>query len=508
MDIVTTPMDGPAPLWTSPLPVTPGQLIPYQRDGVLVAAVGSLTRFAADGSEVWRTSTVGDAFEEPTATAAGMIVAIEGDAVVWRDPGTGAVSRYLAASAAQHLATTPWGDVLFFAKEPAGVYSLRSVGPNGEMKWSMPLASVPTTTPVVLSDRAVVEVDGLLRGLASDGSELWVVGPDGFGMPGDRPGIGELRMIPRPVNPAAPDTALLVAWTTETGPRLFLVDPVARTVTRYATNQPLDGPIGIVPTASGSLRVAVCGPRVEVERLRYEWPVSLLDNEGGELWRRMFRAPPRMLGIRGDGSLILAGTVGLKRWEEYGRWQDLHRENYVCCLTADGSEQWMWYAPGPLVAYPVLASDDTMYLGSDGRLWAFAAQGVASPIAPQPGISVVPLYDGLDPVTGPYFGPDHDRIGDQAERDRIADFMRDGTVVVRTTALDEDVVDRARGSVVPGSFRTDGTWLWNDGLAYYVREHGIAPPADFYSHVIACGYRCPRPGRAVVRDAAQVLLHR
>ena len=122
------------------------------------------------------------------------------------------------------------------------------------------------------------------------------------------------------------------------------------------------------------------------------------------------------------------------------------------------------------------------------------------------GLRIAPVYDGRDPVTGPYFTDDRDRISDRAERMRIAAFMRDGLVVLRSTARDLDVIDPGRGTAVPGSFRTDGTWVWNDALMYYVREHGIAPSAEFYAHVVACGYQCPDPPLAAAEAALRRLI--
>lgn len=124
------------------------------------------------------------------------------------------------------------------------------------------------------------------------------------------------------------------------------------------------------------------------------------------------------------------------------------------------------------------------------------------------GLRIVPVYDGRDPVTGPFFSPDHHRISDPAERERVAAFMRDGVVVLRSTDRDPDAVEPARGSVVPGSFRTDGTWIWNDALMYYVREHGITPHAEFYAHVIACDYHCPEPSPVAAREALRLLMPR
>jgi hypothetical protein len=131
-----------------------------------------------------------------------------------------------------------------------------------------------------------------------------------------------------------------------------------------------------------------------------------------------------------------------------------------------------------------------------------------TPAAPGQGLRIADVYDGLDPASGPYFRPDRDRIADAAERDRVVGYLRDGVVVLRGTDRDPDALDPSRGNVVPGSFRTDGSWVWNDALTYYVREHGIAPDPEFYAHLIANGYHCPEPGPNAAREAVRLLMPR
>ena len=122
-----------------------------------------------------------------------------------------------------------------------------------------------------------------------------------------------------------------------------------------------------------------------------------------------------------------------------------------------------------------------------------------------PAIRIARLFDGFAPESGPYFEPERFRIGDLAERERVAAYLRDGVVLVRSTALDPDMVDRGRGHVVPASFRTDGAWIWSDGLTYYVHAHGVAPVPEFYDHIVAHEYRCPVPDAARVDRAARRL---
>ncbi len=40
---------------------------------------------------------------------------------------------------------------------------------------------------------------------------------------------------------------------------------------------------------------------------------------------------------------------------------------------------------------------------------------------------------------------------------------------------------------------TDGTWVWPEGLAHYVRVHGIMLPDEFVRHMAAHGFTVPRP---------------
>ena len=97
------------------------------------------------------------------------------------------------------------------------------------------------------------------------------------------------------------------------------------------------------------------------------------------------------------------------------------------------------------------------------------------------------LFDGVDEAGEPYFAPDHPRLTDE-QRELVVRFLDSGTTVRRVSRLDVDRVDRSRGNVVPMTSRTDGTWLWNSGLRYYVDRYGIAPEPEFLRHMAACEY--------------------
>lgn len=98
------------------------------------------------------------------------------------------------------------------------------------------------------------------------------------------------------------------------------------------------------------------------------------------------------------------------------------------------------------------------------------------------------LFDGVDDTGEPYFAPGHPRLTDEDERARVVRFLDAGTLVRRASHLDVDRLDPARPAVVPTSVCTDGTWIWNRGLGYYVARYGIAPEAAFLAHMAACEY--------------------
>lgn len=95
-------------------------------------------------------------------------------------------------------------------------------------------------------------------------------------------------------------------------------------------------------------------------------------------------------------------------------------------------------------------------------------------------------FDGADAVSGPYFHPDHPRV-EGADRDALLSYLTGAEAVLRTPGTMADVVDADRGAVVPMSFRSDGVWIWPDTVAYYLREHGLAPDSALADHIRSVG---------------------
>jgi hypothetical protein len=121
-------------------------------------------------------------------------------------------------------------------------------------------------------------------------------------------------------------------------------------------------------------------------------------------------------------------------------------------------------------------------------------------------LRVARVFDGEAPAGTPWFSPYRLRIPEQRRRERLAAYLAAGRLVVRATGRVPDPVDPREGEPIPLSYRTDGTWVWQESLAHYVRTRGVAPELEFLCHIEARGYQLsgtlpagivPRAGAAV-----------
>jgi len=111
------------------------------------------------------------------------------------------------------------------------------------------------------------------------------------------------------------------------------------------------------------------------------------------------------------------------------------------------------------------------------------------------------LFDRRDSAGRWTFDPERPRLTDPAERILVSEFLAGGVMITRITGRDDDLLDPARRHAVPMSTHTDGTWIWNAAVRYYLNEHGIAPEPDFLAHMAACRYVAATPADAVCRTA-------
>lgn len=102
--------------------------------------------------------------------------------------------------------------------------------------------------------------------------------------------------------------------------------------------------------------------------------------------------------------------------------------------------------------------------------------------SPHAAVHLARVFDGTDPDGLPLFRPNHPEL-DGAERDRLLTYLRAAEVVLGSAGLTDDVVDTGRTDAVELNFRSDGTWIWNDAVIYYLDVHSLAPDPDLVTHV-------------------------
>jgi serine/threonine protein kinase len=98
-------------------------------------------------------------------------------------------------------------------------------------------------------------------------------------------------------------------------------------------------------------------------------------------------------------------------------------------------------------------------------------------LAPPGRLLLARVFDFHAPDGGPAFGKAHQRIVSAEERTALLECLRDGRVFM-LLQHEPDRVEPDRGRVVPAHFRTDGTWVWSDQIAYYLQHYGYAPDPE------------------------------
>lgn len=107
-------------------------------------------------------------------------------------------------------------------------------------------------------------------------------------------------------------------------------------------------------------------------------------------------------------------------------------------------------------------------------LWA------ARPAVP---ITTARVFDGVDPVRGPWFTTHRPVVGDAAERANLLIALRSGVVIAWSSAAMADILTPERGEVVPLHLRTDGTWVWSEAVGYYLENYGLTPDPELHGYL-------------------------
>ncbi|WP_197319142.1 ferredoxin [Saccharomonospora sp. NB11] len=97
---------------------------------------------------------------------------------------------------------------------------------------------------------------------------------------------------------------------------------------------------------------------------------------------------------------------------------------------------------------------------------------------------------------------------DPAEKDRVLEYLNEAPVVLAARSYDTDAFDPDRPPSVPLNFRTDGVWVWPGAVAYYLREHDVAPDPELLAHVRRRDYAVPEVGEDVRQRAVELITGR
>ena len=109
----------------------------------------------------------------------------------------------------------------------------------------------------------------------------------------------------------------------------------------------------------------------------------------------------------------------------------------------------------------------------------------------QPGegpLRLARVFDGQSPSGAPWFSPNRLRLPEPVRRRRIAAYLTAGRLVVRAAGRMADPLSGSDEPVVPLNYRTDGTWVWQEALAYYLLTRGAAPELEFLCHIEERGF--------------------
>jgi hypothetical protein len=151
-------------------------------------------------------------------------------------------------------------------------------------------------------------------------------------------------------------------------------------------------------------------------------------------------------------------------------------------FTLDEEPRWRRTPP------PVGLADELRFFPRDDRFLPDWLRGAPAEPTGEYGMRQPRVYDGLDAagkpvVNRPALPPE--------ERDRVLDYLTNAPVVLAARSYDVDAFAPDREPEVPLNFRTDGSWVWPGSVAYYLREHGVAPDPDLVDHIRAHRFVLP-----------------
>jgi outer membrane protein assembly factor BamB len=358
------------------LPPGGGLLTPLSSGGCVASSRRSLAVYDRHGNLAWETQTATAAVGgEIVITPGGDLVRIEGGSVVTRRLDTGEAVGAFAAARSSGLCLAPWGDLLYSHATPGDLAAVRCVDTLGGERWSVVLDRPEPLAhrPVGLGDLVVFAHRGSLWSFDRDGRSPWLVDHHGLRTPDEQDGSGQAVSLVGPL--ARIDaTRAIVRLTVPSGILSYLLDVAKPDLTPVAPVPLTGAPFVVLRNTATPYGVVGVGPQVRSERMEWSYPVEAFGADGRRLWSSSFPVRPNALATTTGGAVVVAATPSRKRWDDYHQWYDMSEESFVVQLDRAGGLRWAWHPSGVLTHFPVVGRDDTVLVGAEGRLWAFAAE--------------------------------------------------------------------------------------------------------------------------------------
>jgi hypothetical protein len=112
------------------------------------------------------------------------------------------------------------------------------------------------------------------------------------------------------------------------------------------------------------------------------------------------------------------------------------------------------------------------------------------------------VFDGR--TDGEYYVVDRESLPPEQQKN-ILSYLDQGAGLFIARSLGEDRLDPSRGKQVPRGASTDGTWIWDLSVAYYLKVHNLAPEPAFIEHLRARNFHYEAPTPEQVNAALAAL---
>lgn len=91
-------------------------------------------------------------------------------------------------------------------------------------------------------------------------------------------------------------------------------------------------------------------------------------------------------------------------------------------------------------------------------------------------------------ILTPYVG-DFLNTAPHPDKSRILNYLENGIPFLASSAKFMDVLDVNNSKMIKkhysrgGVWRTDGEWVWNDEIVYYIEKYNVSVPSEFVLHM-------------------------